>query len=96
MPSFPGGPNALFEYLSKNIKYPVFEEKERQQGRVIVKFVVDTDGTVTNVKVAKSVNSLLDAEAIRVTKAMPRWIPGKKNGEAVPVEYTIPITFHLQ
>ncbi len=93
MPSFPGGPNALFEYLSKNIKYP---PKERQQGRVIVTFIVDTDGTVTNVKVAKSVNPLLDAEAIRVTKAMPRWIPGKQNGEAVAVKYTFPITFKLK
>ena len=86
MPSFPGGPSALFEYLSKNIKYPV----------VIVTFVVEKDGSITDVRVVKSVDPSLDKEAQRVVKSMPRWIPGKQNGSAVRVKYTVPVTFRLQ
>ena len=85
MPQFPGGPSALFEYLSKNIKYPV-----------IVTFVVERDGSITDVKVVKSVDPSLDKEAQRVVKSMPHWIPGKQNGSAVRVKYTVPVTFRLQ
>lgn len=96
MPSFPGGPSALFEYLSKNIKYPVVAEENGVQGRVIVTFVVERDGSITDVKVAKSVDPSLDKEATRVVKSMPHWIPGKQNGSAVRVKYTVPVTFKLQ
>ena len=96
MPQFPGGPNALFEYLSKNIKYPVVAEENGIQGRVIVTFVVERDGSITDVKVAKSVDPSLDKEAMRVVKSMPHWIPGKQNGAAVRVKYTVPVTFRLQ
>ena len=96
MPSFPGGPQALFEYLSKHIKYPVIAEENGIQGRVIVTFVVERDGSITDVKVVKSVDPSLDKEAQRVVKSMPRWIPGKQNGSAVRVKYTVPVTFRLQ
>ena len=92
MPQFPGGPSALFEYLSKNIKYPVVAEENGVQGRVIVTFVVERDGSITDVKVVKSVDPSLDKEAQRVVKSMPHWIPGKQNGSAVRVKYTVPVT----
>jgi protein TonB len=96
MPQFPGGPSALFEYLSKNIKYPVVAEENGVQGRVIVTFVVERDGSITDVKVVKSVDPSLDKVATRVVKSMPHWIPGKQNGSAVRVKYTVPVTFKLQ
>jgi protein TonB len=96
MPSFPGGPSALFEYLSKNIKYPVVAEENGIQGRVIVTFVVEKDGSITDVRVVKSVDPSLDKEAQRVVKSMPKWIPGKQNGAPVRVKYTVPVTFRLQ
>ena len=96
MPSFPGGPQALFEYLSKNIKYPAVAEENGVQGRVIVTFVVERDGSITDVKVIKSVDPSLDKEASRVVRGMPHWIPGKQNGSAVRVKYTVPVTFTLQ
>lgn len=96
MPSFPGGPQALFEYLSKNIRYPAVAEENGVQGRVIVTFVVERDGSITDVKVIKSVDPSLDKEASRVVKSMPHWIPGKQNGAAVRVKYTVPVTFQLQ
>ena len=96
MPQFPGGPSALFEYLSKNIKYPVVAEENGVQGRVIVTFVVERDGSITDVKVVKSVDPSLDKEAQRVVKSMPHWIPGKQNGSAVRVKYTVPVTFRLR
>ena len=96
MPQFSGGPQALFEYLSKSIKYPVEAEKNDIQGRVIVTYVVECDGSITDVNVVKSVDPSLDQEAIRVVKAMPRWIPGKQDGKPVRVKYTVPVTFRLQ
>ena len=96
MPQFPGGQQALFEYLSKNIKYPVIAEENGVQGRVIVTFVVERDGSITDVKVVKSVDPSLDKEAQRVVKAMPHWIPGKQNGCAVRVQYTVPVKFRLK
>jgi len=96
MPQFPGGPQALFEYLSKNIKYPVVAEENGIQGRVVCTFVVERDGSVTDVQVARSIDPSLDKEAVRVLKKMPRWIPGKQNGSAVRVKYTVPVTFKLQ
>ena len=96
MPSFPGGMAALMAYLQKNIKYPPVAEENGIQGRVVCTFVVERDGSVTDVRVAKSVDPSLDKEAVRVVGAMPRWIPGKQNGQSVRVKYTLPVTFRLQ
>ena len=96
MPSFPGGDAALMKFLSEHIKYPVVAEENGIQGRVIATFVVERDGSITDVKVIKSVDPSLDKEAIRVLKSMPKWIPGKQNGSAVRVKYTVPVTFRLQ
>ena len=96
MPSFPGGMAALMAYLQKNIKYPPVAEENGIQGRVVCSFVVERDGSVTDIKVAKSVDPSLDKEAVRVVGAMPRWIPGKQNGQSVRVKYTLPVTFRLQ
>ena len=96
MPSFPGGPSALMQYLSSNIKYPVVAEENGVQGRVVCTFVVERDGSITDVRVVKSVDPSLDKEAVRVVKSMPKWIPGKQNGSAVRVKYTVPVTFKLQ
>ncbi|MBQ7451253.1 MAG: energy transducer TonB [Prevotella sp.] len=95
MPSFPGGNAALMNYLSQNIKYPVIAEENGIQGRVIVQFVVGKDGHISDVRVAKSVDPSLDKEAVRVVRGMPKWIPGKQNGQAVTVRYTLPVTFRL-
>jgi protein TonB len=96
MPTFPGGDAALMKYLSDHIKYPVVAEENGIQGRVICTFVVERDGSITDVKVMKSVDPSLDKEAIRVLKGMPHWIPGKQNGSAVRVKFTVPVTFRLQ
>ena len=96
MPSFPGGQGALMAFLSSNIKYPVVAQENGVQGRVIVGFVVEKDGSITDVKVMRSVDPSLDREAQRVVKAMPRWKPGKQNGSAVRVKYTVPVVFRLQ
>ena len=96
MPSYPGGMGALMQYLSSHIKYPVIAEENGIQGRVICTFVVERDGSITDVRVAKSVDPSLDKEATRVVKSMPHWIPGKQNGSAVRVKYTLPVTFRLQ
>ena len=96
MPSFPGGDAELMKFLSTHIKYPVVAEENGIQGRVIATFVVERDGSISDVKVIKSVDPSLDKEAIRVLKSMPKWIPGKQNGSAVRVKYTVPVTFRLQ
>lgn len=96
MPSFPGGMGAMMQYLSSNIKYPKEAEKKGIQGRVLLSFIVQTDGSITDVRISKSVDPSLDKEAIRVVKSMPKWIPGRQNGEPVRVKYTFPVTFRLQ
>ena len=96
MPSFPGGQSALMSWLSQNIKYPVIAAENGVQGRVVVQFVVEKDGSITDVKVVRSVDPSLDKEASRVVKSMPHWIPGKQNGSAVRVKYTVPVSFKLQ
>ena len=96
MPSFPGGPSALMEWLSNNVKYPVVAQENGVQGRVVVSFVVERDGSITDVKVVRGVAPSLDREASRVVRAMPRWIPGKQNGSAVRVKYNVPVAFRLQ
>jgi TonB family protein len=95
MPQYPGGAEALLEFLNNNVQYPEEAEKAGIQGRVIATFVVETDGSVSNAKVVKSVNPLLDAEALRVISAMPKWKPGKQNGKVVRVKYTVPLSFHF-
>ena len=96
MPSFPGGPSALMQYLSSNIKYPVVAQENGVQGRVVVSFVVERDGSITDVQVARSVDPSLDREAQRVVRNMPRWLPGKQNGQSVRVKYNVPVAFRLQ
>ena len=95
-PEFPGGMEALMKHLSKEIKYPKEAQDKGTQGRVIVQFVVRKDGSITDAKVMKPVDPLLDAEALRVVSEMPNWIPGKQRGEAVNVRFTLPVMFRLQ
>lgn len=91
MPEFPGGTQALMEYIRNNIKWP--DEESSVQGRVIVSFVVEKDGSISNAKVVKSVHPAFDAEALRVVNGMPKWIPGKQNGEPVNTKYVMPVIF---
>ena len=95
-PEFPGGTAELMKFLSKNIKYPVEAQKAGQQGRVICQFVVTKEGKPADIKVVRGVSPVLDNEAVRVIKAMPAWTPGKQDGQAVNVRYTLPVTFRLQ
>ena len=96
MPQFPGGTTAMMQYLSENIRYPEEAHKNNIQGRVIVTFVVRKDGSISDAKIMRSVHPLLDAEALRVVYAMPKWNPGIQNDEPVNVKYTVPITFRLK
>ena len=96
MPEFPGGMPAMIEFLQNNVKYPADAEKQKVEGRVLVSFVVETDGSVSDVQVMKKAFPSLDAEALRVAKAMPNWTPGKHQGKLVRVHYTLPISFHLK
>ena len=96
MPSFPGGQAALMQYLSTHVKYPAVAEENGIQGRVTVGFVINTDGSISDAKIMKSVDPSLDKEAVRVVTTMPRWIPGKQNGEPVRVKYFIPVVFRLR
>ena len=95
MPIFPGGDAALMKYLSENVKYPALAIKAQEQGRVVVSFTVEKDGAISDVKVARSVTPSLDAEAVRVVKAMPKWTPGKQDGQPVRVRYNVPVSFKL-
>lgn len=96
MPSFPGGMGELMKFLGNNIKYPAVAQENGIQGRVIIQFVVEKDGSVANPVVVKGVDPALDKEALRVVKSMPKWTPGKQRGKAVRVKYTVPVTFRLQ
>ena len=95
-PQFPGGETALLKYLQENIKYPPKALKDSIQGRVVVQFVVDKAGSVGEVKVVHSVNKDLDDEAVRLIKTLPKFYPGRQNGQAIAVWYTVPVTFKLQ
>ena len=95
MPEFPGGYKALMNYMSKNIQYPEAAKKADKQGRVVVRFVVRANGDVTDVSVISGVDPLLDAEAMRVVKAMPKWKPGMQDGKSVAVERTLPVMFRV-
>ena len=96
MPEFPGGNAELMKFLAKNIKYPAEAQQKGEQGRVMVQFVVGKDGKLSDIEIMRSISPTLDAEAIRVIKAMPTWKPGTQRGQAVAVKYTIPISFRLQ
>ena len=95
-PQYPGGMGALNHWLGSNIKYPVMAAENGIEGRVVVQFVVERDGSVSGVHVVRGVDPSLDKEATRVVAQMPKWIPGKQNGSAVRVKYTVPVTFRLQ
>lgn len=96
MPEYPGGMQALFEFLKENIKYPEDAQKQKVEGRVLAKFVVETDGSISNIEVVKHAFPSLDAEAVRVIQAMPNWTPGKQKGQAVRVKFVVPINFNLK
>ena len=96
MPSYPGGSGGLMSFISSHLKYPLVAEENGIQGRVIVSFVVEKDGSISNVKIAKGVDPSLDREAMRVINSMPRWTPGKIKGQPVRVKYTVPVNFRLQ
>lgn len=95
MPQFPGGQIAMLQYLMKNIKYPEQAVKEGFQGRVTVRFIVEKDGSISDVKPVLSVHPLLNKEAVRVVKSMPKWTPGKQNGKPVRVRFNLPVMFKL-
>lgn len=96
MPSFPGGEEALFEYLKNNIKYPQMARESNIQGTVYIGFVVEPDGSISHVEVKRGIGGGCDVEAVRVVKNMPRWTPGKQRGKPVRVSYTLPIKFILE
>ena len=95
-PAFPGGDEALMEYLKKNLKYPSIAQDNGIQGRVLVQFVVNKDGSIVEPQVIRSVDPSLDKEAMRVVSAMPKWTPGRQRGKPVRVRFTLPVTFRLR
>ena len=95
MPQYPGGLAAMLKYIRENIKYPEQAMKERIQGRVTVSFIIEKDGSISDVKAVRSVHPLLDKEAVRVVESMPKWSPGKHNGKPVRVRFNLPVMFKL-
>jgi protein TonB len=95
MPQFPGGDQAMMEYLKKNLRYPTVARENGVEGRVIVRFVVNEDGKVSDVVIMRDIGSGCGQEAVRVVSMMPKWIPGKQNGRAVKTFFTLPVTFRL-
>lgn len=95
-PSYPGGDGAMMAYLANNVQYPLVAAENGVQGRVVVEFIVEKDGSLSDVKVKRSVDPSLDREALRVVKSMPRWNPGKKDGQPVRTIFSMPVTFRLQ
>lgn len=94
-PSFPGGESAMKSYLNSNVKYPAVAQENGVQGRVIVQFIIEKDGSISDVKISRSVYPSLDCEALRVVKAMPKWNPGKLNGIPARVKYEVPVVFRF-
>ncbi|WP_455530917.1 energy transducer TonB [Segatella salivae] len=95
MPQYPGGQIAMMKYIMENIKYPKQAMKEGIQGRVTVRFIVEKDGSISDVKPVLSVHPLLNKEAVRVVESMPKWTPGKHNGKPVRVRFNLPVMFKL-
>lgn len=96
MPAFKGGEDAMFKYLAKSIQYPAEAREKGEQGKVFVGFVVDEKGNVTDAVIKRGVSATLNAEALRVINAMPKWTPGEQDGKKVKVEYVVPIYFKLE
>ena len=96
MPSFPGGEVELFRYLGQNVKYPRLARESKITGLVIVRFVVDKEGNITNIQVMRGIGGGCDEEAVRVVEGIPKWEPGVQNGRAVPVVFNLPIRFTLR
>ena len=94
-PKFPGGSAALLSWIENNLRYPVLAEEQRIEGNVVCTFWIEKDGSVKNAQVIRSSHELLSKEALRVLKFMPRWFPGRENGQAIRVRYTVPFTFRL-
>ncbi|PLW91952.1 MAG: energy transducer TonB [Marinilabiliales bacterium] len=96
LPSYPGGEEALFEYLAENVRYPQYAKNKGIQGTVFAGFVIEKDGSITNIKILKSIGGGCDEEVIRVIENMPKWTPGKQRGKTVRVQFNLPIKFVLQ
>jgi len=96
MPQFPGGADKMEHFIFSNIKYPLKAKEQKIQGKVYVQFIVEKDGSISEIKIRRGAHELLDQEAIRVVKMMPNWKPGTMRGRKVRVRYTLPITFHLK
>lgn len=96
MPQFPGGNAEMLQFIKDNLRYPTIAAENGIQGKVVVVFVVEKDGSLSDIKIVKSIDPQCDREAVRIVKSMPKWQPGKQNGSAVPVDYTLPITFRIQ
>ena len=95
MPSFVGGPTAMFRWINEHLQYPEEAMNKGIKGRVVASFYVEKDGTIGNVEIEKSVHPLLDNETIRLLKSMPKWIPGTQDGSPVRVKYTVPLTYNF-
>jgi protein TonB len=95
MPEYPGGMGELMKFIQRNIRYPKEAQEQGKQGRVIVQFVVEKDGSITEAKVARSADPQLDAEALRIVSEMPKWTPGKQRGKEVRTRFTLPVSFRL-
>jgi len=96
MPEFPGGPNALMKFLGENIKYPVDAHENGISGTVIIQYIVNKSGDISNISLLRGISNSCDNEALRVVKLMPKWIPGKQKGKDVNVKYTLPVKFALR
>jgi TonB family protein len=96
MPEYPGGMDELMKFIQRNIRYPKEAQEQGKQGRVIVQFVVEKDGSITDVNIVRSADPQFDAEALRIVNMMPKWTPGKQRGKEVRVRFTLPVTFRLQ
>jgi protein TonB len=95
-PQYPGGEQALYTYVAQNVTYPPLSAEQNIEGTVVISFVVEKDGSLSNIKVVKSVHPLLDREALRVIGEMPKWKPGKQDGKEVRVQFNLPVNFRLK
>jgi periplasmic protein TonB len=95
MPIYPGGEDSLYAFLGRNMKYPVVAQENGIQGKVVVRFVVQKNGSVGNVEIVRSINPSCDKEVIRLVNSLPKWTPGSQDGKLVPVWYTMPVIFKL-
>ena len=96
MPEFPGGDKSLFQFIADNTKYPADAKEKGIKGRVFVNFIVEPDGSISDIKVLRGIGGGCDEEAVRVVESMPKWKPGMQNGEAVRVSYNVPVNFRLE